>query len=77
MRYVRSGPRPIGIRLVRPTRNPRELAAEGVALAKMNWNQTRLDGRLPVTLRTANQAKSVMRLCPPGQAVATRYAHYM
>ncbi|WP_328625627.1 hypothetical protein OHA88_12970 [Streptomyces sp. NBC_00353] len=70
-------PRPIGIRPVTPTRNPRELAAEVLALTKMNWNQTRLDGRLPVTLRTANQVKSVLRFCPPDQAVATRYAHYM
>jgi hypothetical protein len=70
-------PCPIGIRPVTPTRNPRELAAEVLALTKMNWNQTRLDGRLPVTLRTANQVKSVLRLCPSDQAVATRYAHYM
>ncbi|MFJ3656488.1 hypothetical protein ACIPPR_24680 [Streptomyces nigra] len=70
-------PRPIGIRPVGPTRDPRELAAELLALTKMNWNQTRLDGRLPVTLRTANQVKSVLRFCPSDQAVATRYAHYM
>ncbi|MEU9246912.1 hypothetical protein [Streptomyces sp. NPDC048385] len=70
-------PRPIGIRPVAPARDPRELAAEVLALTKMNWKQTRLDGRLPVTLRTANQVKSVLRFCPPDQAVATRYAHYM
>lgn len=70
-------PRPIGIRPVIAAREPRELAAEVLALTKMNWNQTRLDGRLPVTLRTANQVKSVLRFCPPDQAVATRYAHYM
>ncbi|GGX31661.1 hypothetical protein GCM10010383_72530 [Streptomyces lomondensis] len=56
-------PRPIGIRPVIPARNPRELAAEVLALTKMNWNQTRLDGRLPATLRTANQVKSVLRRC--------------
>jgi hypothetical protein len=70
-------PRPIGIRPVNPTRNPYGLAAEVLALTKMNWNQTRLDGRLPVTLRTANQVKSVLRFCPTDQAIATRYAHYM
>ncbi|MGN9821837.1 argonaute/piwi family protein [Streptomyces sp. SD11] len=70
-------PRPIGIRPVSAVRNPREMATEVLALTKMNWNQTRLDGRLPVTLRTANQVKSVLRFCPPDQAVATRYAHYM
>jgi len=70
-------PHPIGIRPITSAQNPRELAAEVLALTKMNWNQTRLDGRLPVTLRTANQVKSVLRFCPPDQAVATRYAHYM
>ncbi|MFG3294731.1 hypothetical protein ACGF3G_38745 [Streptomyces sp. NPDC048179] len=70
-------PRPIGIRPVGPTRAPRKLAAELLALTRMNWNQTRLDGRLRVTLRTANQVKSVLRFCPSNQAVATRHAHYL
>jgi hypothetical protein len=70
-------PRPIGIRPVIAARDPRELAAEVLALTKMNWNQTRLDGRLPVTLRTVNQVKSVLRFYPPDQAVATRYVHYI
>ena len=37
-------PRPIGIRPVTAARDPRELAAEVLALTTMNWNQTRLDG---------------------------------
>jgi hypothetical protein len=70
-------PQPIGIRPTRPVRSPRETGAETLALTKMNWNQTRLDGQLPVTLRTANKVKAILRFCPPDQAVATRYAHYM
>ncbi|MDQ6945026.1 MAG: hypothetical protein M3256_01865 [Actinomycetota bacterium] len=70
-------PNPIGIRPVNVIRSPHEQALELLALTKMNWNQTRLDGRLPVTLRTANQVKSVLRFCAPEQAIATRYAHYM
>lgn len=70
-------PQPLGIRPTHPTRSPRELCAETLALTKMNWNQTRLDGQLPVTLRTANKVKAILRFCPPDQAVATRYAHYM
>ena len=70
-------PQPIGIRPTRPVRSPRETCAETLALTKMNWNQTRLDGQLPVTLRTANKVKAILRFCPPEQAVATRYAHYM
>jgi hypothetical protein len=70
-------PHPIGIRPVTTSQSPRELGAEFLALTKMNWNQTRLDGRWPVTLRTANQVKAVLRFCSPTQVVATRYAHYM
>jgi hypothetical protein len=30
----------------------------------MNWNQTRLDGQLRVTLRSANKVKAMLRFCP-------------
>lgn len=52
-------PHPIGIRPALLTRSPRDLAVELLALSKMNWNQARLDGRLPITLRTAEQVKKV------------------
>ena len=70
-------PHPIGIRPVTNDRSPKDRGLEILALTKMNWNQTRLDGRLPVTIRTANQVKAVLRLCSPDQTIATRYAHYM
>jgi hypothetical protein len=68
-------PRPLGIRPANALTNPRGQAAELLALTKMNWNQTRLDGREPVTIRTANQVKAVLRFCAQDRAVATRYAH--
>jgi hypothetical protein len=70
-------PQPLGIRPARSTRSIRDLATELLALSKMNWNQTGLDGRLPITLRTASQVKRVLRFCDPAQNVATRYAQYM
>jgi hypothetical protein len=70
-------PHPIGIRPALLTRSPRDLAVELLALSKMNWNQARLDGRYPITLRTAEQVKKVLRFCDPAQAIATRYAQYM
>jgi hypothetical protein len=70
-------PQPIGIRPVGPTRSARDIGCETLALTKMNWNQTRLDGRDPVTLRTAHQVKAVLRFCASDQAIAARYAHYM
>jgi hypothetical protein len=50
-------PQPIGIRPAHPARSARDIGAETLALTKMNWNQTRLDGRDPVTLRTANRSR--------------------
>jgi hypothetical protein len=70
-------PQPIGIRPARPIQSPHDTGAETLALTKMNWNQTRLDGRDPVTIRTANQVKAILRFCGPDQAIATRYANYM
>jgi len=70
-------PQPIGLRHVAPTHSLEALAVETLALTKMNWNQTRLDGKLPVTLRTAKQVKQVLRFMPPREPIATRYAHYM
>jgi hypothetical protein len=70
-------PQPIGLRHRSPNGSLTHLAAETLALTKMNWNQTRLDGKLPVTLRTAAQVKQVLRFCTPGSPIATRYAHYM
>jgi len=70
-------PQLIGVRTVTASLSHREIASEILALTKMNWNQTRLDGRLPVTLRTANQVESILRFCAPDQVVASRYTHYM
>jgi hypothetical protein len=42
----------------------------------MNWNQTRLDGQAPITIRAANQVTAVLRFSDPAQAVAARYANY-
>ena len=70
-------PQPIGIRPAYPIRSARDTGCETLALTKMNWNQTRLDGHDPVTIRTANQVKAILRFCAPDQAIATRYANYM
>lgn len=70
-------PQPVGLRHVAPTQSLETLATEVLALTKMNWNQTRLDGKLPVTLRTAKQVKQVLRFMPVDEPIATRYANYM
>ena len=48
-----------------------------MALTKLNWNQTRLDGREPITLRTAGRVGGILRYLDPDDAVAASYAYYM
>ena len=70
-------PTPVGLRPARLTISPRELSVEILALSKMNWNQSQRDSRFPITLRTADQVKRILRFCDPAEEIATRYAQYM
>lgn len=70
-------PQPLGIRTVSTESSPEVLASEVLALTKMNWNQTRLDGRIPITLRTARTVGSILRHHTADAPVSGRYAHYM
>lgn len=42
-------------------RSVKELARECMALSKMNWNNTRFDGQLPITLRAARQVGLILK----------------
>ncbi|MBV9661127.1 MAG: hypothetical protein JO337_08220 [Acidimicrobiales bacterium] len=70
-------PVPLGLRVALAEQDLEELATEIFSLSKMNWNQSQLDGRLPITLRAAARVANVLKHVPPGGAVAPRYANYM
>ena len=70
-------PTPIALRPVTADHQPEELAAETLALTKMNWNDTQLDQWLPITVRAAHQVATILKHAQPGQPIAARYAHYM
>ncbi|WP_433715897.1 hypothetical protein ACQP2U_19145 [Nocardia sp. CA-084685] len=57
--------------------SPEHLAEELLALTKMNWNQTQLDGRQPITLRTADRVGQIVRHLSPQDRPQARYAFYM
>jgi hypothetical protein len=42
-------------------RSVRDLARECLELTKMNWNNTRFDGQLPITLRAARQVGKILK----------------
>jgi hypothetical protein len=70
-------PSPLPFRLAVTESSPEYLADELLALTKMNWNQTQLDARLPITLRTADQVGEILRHLGPHDRPQGRYAFYM
>ena len=70
-------PVPLGLRVAIGEHSVDHLAAEVLALSKMNWNQSQLDGRLPITLRAAARVANVLKHVAAGAPVAPRYANYM
>ena len=70
-------PTPLPFRMVETESSPEHLAQELLALTKMNWNQTQLDGRQPITLRTADRVGQILRHLSPQDRPQGRYAFYM
>src|SRR6202142_145110 len=54
-------PSPLPFRLVETESSPAYLADDPLALTKMNGNQTQLDARQPITIRTADQVGAILR----------------
>lgn len=70
-------PAPLAIRPVDVAQSPQQLAAEILALTKLNWNHSQLDGHLPITLHAASKVKAILRHLPETSVPARPYAHYM
>ncbi|MBB3042499.1 argonaute/piwi family protein [Nocardioides soli] len=70
-------PQAVGMRLHEAESSPEDLARELLSLTKMNWNATQLDGRDPITLRTADKVGDILRHLEPTDLPASRYAFYM
>jgi hypothetical protein len=70
-------PNALPFRLVDVDSSAERIAAELLALTKMNWNATQLDGRLPITVRTADAIGSILKHLSDNDRPAPRYAFYM
>jgi hypothetical protein len=70
-------PRPIEFRVHDPEEAPTRLAAELLALTKMNWNNTQFDQRDPITLRAASEVSDILRYISDDGYVEPSYAAYM
>jgi hypothetical protein len=70
-------PRTLGVRPALTERTIEEIAAEILALTKLNWNRARLDGKKPITLLTAQRVGEILRHVPLDVTPAPSYANYM
>ncbi|AYG02342.1 argonaute/piwi family protein [Gryllotalpicola protaetiae] len=70
-------PSPLPFRLVDTESSAEEIGTELLTLSKMNWNATQMDGRLPITIRTAESIGGILKHLSPGETPAPRYAYYM
>lgn len=70
-------PSPILMETASVEQTPSFLAAEVLALTKMNWNNTQFDGALPITLRAAKQVSKILKYVGDNEAIEPRYSFYM
>lgn len=70
-------PTPLGIRPAVTERSAEDLAEEVLMLSKMNWNQSQLDGRLPITLRASKKVAGILKNLPDESPASGRYAMFM
>jgi hypothetical protein len=70
-------PSPLPFRPASVESSPEALAQEILGLTKMNWNQTQLDGKHPITIRTADKVGEILRHLPEDIRPQSRYAFYM
>jgi argonaute-like protein implicated in RNA metabolism and viral defense len=54
-----------------------DLAAEVLALTKMNWNSTQFDQRLPIPIHAARQVGRVLKHVSYGEREQSDYPFYM
>lgn len=70
-------PQPIEYRPIRCDSSPTAIGKEILALTKLDWNNTQLDGKFPITLGCARRVGKILKYLGPDDVVPTRYAYYM
>jgi hypothetical protein len=70
-------PQPLSVVLEQSEQSAEQHAREILALTKLNWNNSRLDGREPITMRAARSIGTILRHVAGDGVVGARYAFYM
>lgn len=70
-------PQPLEISAVQADQPIEFLARETLSLTKMNWNDTRFDGKYPITIHCAREVGAIMKYLPAEQVPQISYRFYM
>lgn len=70
-------PRALHIRYCQTDRAQNDLAAEVLALTKLNWNKTQFDSFYPITLAGSRRIGEIYQWCPDPPAEPMTYAFFM
>lgn len=70
-------PKTLQIRYFQTERSQSELAAEILALTKLNWNKTQFDSFYPITLGGSKQIGTIYKWCPNPPSQPIKYALFM
>ncbi len=57
--------------------DPLRICSEILSLTKMNWNNTRLDGKYPITIECSRRVGNILKYIPDGTEPQSRYSFYM
>lgn len=70
-------PSPVRILAVEHDSSLEDLCEEILGLTKMNWNNTQMDGRLPITLECAKKIGDIMKYINDNEKPQVSYSFYM
>lgn len=70
-------PSPLKVTTVNSDSSLEDICIEILGLTKMNWNNTQLDGRLPITLECAKKIGDIMKYINDNQKPQVSYSYYM
>ena len=70
-------PGPLKVTVYEQDSSLESLCDEILGLTKMNWNNTQMDGRLPITLECARKIGDIMKYVSPTEKPQVSYSFYM
>lgn len=70
-------PRPLEFLAVGSSRSIHELAAEILALSKLNWNNTQLDGAEPITVNAARRVGDILKCAEDGYPIQPSFRYFI